>query len=49
MQTQKNLKTFQTSSDSLYGISFSPDGKTRRFGAADKVVRRINIEDRQGR
>ena len=41
----KNLKTFQPSGDSLYGVSFSPDGKTVACGAADKIVRRINIED----
>jgi WD40 repeat protein len=43
--THKNLKTFQPSIDSLYGVSFSPDGKTIACGAADKIVRRINIED----
>ena len=43
--TRKNLKTFQPSTDSLYGISFSPDGKTIACGAADKIVRRINIGD----
>jgi WD40 repeat protein/mono/diheme cytochrome c family protein len=43
--TAKNLKTFQPSGDSLYGVSLSPDGKTVACGAADKIVRRINIED----
>lgn len=41
----KNLKTFQPSGDSLYGVSLSPDGKTVACAAADKIVRRINIED----
>jgi WD40 repeat protein len=43
--THQNLKTFQPSTDSLYGVSFSPDGKSVACGAADKTVRRINIED----
>jgi WD40 repeat protein/mono/diheme cytochrome c family protein len=43
--THKNLKTFQPSTDSLYGLSFSPDNKTVACAAADKIVRRINIED----
>ena len=42
---QKLLKTFQIGQDSLYGISFDPEGKTLAFGAADKAVRRLNIED----
>src|SRR5688500_18962391 len=42
---QKLLKTFQIGQDSLYGVSFDPDGKTLAFGAADKAVRRLNIED----
>ena len=42
---RKNLKTFQPSGDSLYGVSFSPDAKTIACGAADRIVRRINIED----
>jgi WD40 repeat protein len=41
----KLLKTFQISQDSLYGLSFDPEGKTLAFGAADKAVRRLNIED----
>ena len=43
--TYKNLKTFQPSTDSLYGLSFSPDNKSVACAAADKIVRRINIED----
>lgn len=38
-------KVFQPSSDSLYGLSFSPDGKTVAVGGADKVARRISVED----
>jgi WD40 repeat protein/mono/diheme cytochrome c family protein len=43
--THKHIKTFQFSQDSLYGLSFDPEGKTLAFGAADKAVRRLNIED----
>ncbi len=43
--TQKPVKTFQISQDSLYGLSFDPEGKTLAFGAADKIVRRLNIAD----
>ena len=39
------VKGYRLSSDSLYGISFSPDGQSVAFGAADKVVRRINVAD----
>jgi WD40 repeat protein len=45
VQAHKNLKTFQPSTDSLYGVSFSPDGKAVACGGADKVVRRINVEN----
>ena len=37
------VRSYRVSSDSLYGISFAPDGQSVAFGAADKVVRRINI------
>ena len=39
------VKSYRMSSDSLYGISFAPDGQSVAFGAADKVVRRINVAD----
>ena len=42
---QKLVKTFQVGQDSLFGLSFDPAGKTLAFGAADKAVRQINIED----
>jgi WD40 repeat protein len=41
----KLVKTFQIGQDSLFGLSFDPAGKTLAFGAADKAVRQINIED----
>jgi hypothetical protein len=45
VQTHANLKTFQPSTDSLYGVSFSPDNKTVACAAADKTVRRIDVAD----
>jgi WD40 repeat protein len=39
------VKAYRLSSDSLYGLSFAPDGQTVACGAADKVVRRINVAD----
>ena len=39
------VKSYRMSSDSLYGISFAPDGQSVAVGAADKVVRRINVAD----
>ena len=44
-KTQKVDKVFQFSTDTLYGVSFAPDGKSVAFGGADKVVRRVNLED----
>jgi WD40 repeat protein len=43
--TRRAIKTFNISTDELYGISFSPDGKSVAFGGADKVVHRINVAD----
>ena len=42
---QTQLKSFKISSDSLYGATFSPDGKKIALGAADKLVRVISAED----
>lgn len=39
------VKSYRISSDSLYGISFAPDGQSVAFGAADKTVRRISVAD----
>ena len=39
------VKSYRISSDSLYGISFAPDGRSVAFGAADKVVRRVEVAD----
>ena len=40
----KLIKSYRLGYDSLYGISFSPDGKKVAFGAADKAVRTMEIE-----
>lgn len=44
-KTHKARKVFQPSADSLYGLSFAPDGKTVAVGGADKVARRISVDD----
>src|SRR5205807_5454624 len=41
--THRAVKTFNISTDELYGVSFSPDGKTVAFGGVDKVVHRLDI------
>jgi tricorn protease-like protein len=38
-------KSFKITSDSLYGVSFSPDAKQIAFGCADKTVRVIDAAD----
>lgn len=43
----QELKSFKISPDSLYGATFSPDGKKIAVGAADKSVRIISAENGQ--
>jgi WD40 repeat protein len=43
--TKQLVKSYRLSSDSLYGISFAPDGQSVAFGAADKTVRRMSVAD----
>jgi WD40 repeat protein len=38
-------KSFRVSMDSIYGISWSPDGTRLAFGGADKIVRIISAAD----
>jgi WD40 repeat protein len=40
----KAIKTFDISSDELYGVSFAPDEKSVAFGGADKIVHRISLD-----
>lgn len=42
-KTFKTRHVYQPSADSLYGLSFAPDGKSVAVGGADKVARRIDI------
>lgn len=39
------VQAYKISDDSLYGVSFSPDGTSLAFGGADKTVRMIRISD----
>ena len=41
--SHKAIKTFDISTDELYGISFAPDEKSVAFGGADKIVHRIDL------
>jgi WD40 repeat protein len=41
--SRRAIKTFNVSTDELYGVSLSPDGKTVAFGGADKIVHRLDI------
>jgi WD40 repeat protein len=43
-KTYQAKRTYQPSPDSLYGLSFAPDGKTVAVGGADKVARRIDVD-----
>ena len=43
--TNAQLKSFKVSTDSIYGLSFSPDAKRVAFGGADKSVRIISADD----
>lgn len=42
---RKPIKTFNVSTDELYGISIAPDAKSVAFGGADKIVHRLNLDD----
>jgi WD40 repeat protein len=41
----KLLNAYKVSIDSLYGVSFSPDGEKVAFGCADKTVRILRVSD----
>lgn len=42
--TNELYKQYKISQDSLYGVSFAPDGASLAFGGADKAVRRVEVE-----
>jgi WD40 repeat protein len=44
-ETHRQLNSYKISIDSLYGVSFSPDGEKIAFGCADKTVRIIQASD----
>ena len=43
--THAELKSFRQGSDSVFGVSWSPDGKRLAFGGVDKSVRVIEAAD----
>jgi hypothetical protein len=45
VENRKQINSFKISNDSLYGVSFSPDGEKIAFGCADKTVRIVAAGD----
>ena len=43
--SHQELHSYKISDDSLYGVSFSPDGERIAFGCSDKTVRIIAVND----
>lgn len=43
--TNKLIKNIRSTYDTIYGLSFSPDGSRVAFGTSDKTVRVISIAD----
>ena len=42
---RKQVAAYQVTTDTLFGVSFSPDGKNVAFGCADKTVRMLRVAD----
>ena len=45
VESHQELHSFKIGNDSLFGVSFSPDGERVAFGCADKTVRLIAVSD----
>jgi len=44
-ESHKEVRTFKIANDSVFGVSFSPDGERVAFGCVDKTVRVISVGD----
>jgi WD40 repeat protein len=44
-ESHKALRAFKVANDSVFGVSFAPDGERLAFGCADKTVRVISVDD----
>jgi len=44
-ESYKELQSFKVANDSVFGVSFSPDGERLAFGCEDKTVRVISVND----
>jgi len=44
-ESHQELHSYKLANDSLFGASFSPDGKSVAFGCPDKTVRLIGVSD----
>jgi len=45
VESHQESHSFKVGNDSVYGVSFSPDGELIAFGSADKTVRIISAND----
>ena len=45
VESHRQLQSYKVGNDSVFGLSFSPDGARVAFGCADKTVRLIAVHD----